>query len=82
MIIFKIKETNNVIDYNRKFHRLFYDVLVPAVYEKGNVILIQGEGANQKLIGFAEFADNKVKIVGAYFLRPQRDKTYVHEIRG
>ena len=31
VIIFKIKETNIVIDYNRKFQRLFYDVVVPTV---------------------------------------------------
>ena len=29
VIIFKIKETNNAIDYNRKFQRLFYDVGYP-----------------------------------------------------
>ena len=48
MIIFEIKETNIFIDYNRKFQRLFNDVVVPAVYEKENAILIQGDCANHK----------------------------------
>ena len=29
VIIFKIKEETHIIDYNRKFQRLFYDVAVP-----------------------------------------------------
>ena len=48
MIIFGIKEINIFIDYNRKFQRLFNDVVVPAVYEKENAILIQGDCVNQK----------------------------------
>ena len=48
MIIFEIKETNIFIDYNRKFQRLFNDVVVPTVYEKGDAILIQGDCVNQK----------------------------------
>ena len=59
MIIFEIKETNIVIDYNRNFQRLFYDLVVPTVYEKGHIILIQGDGVNQKLIGFVKFVDDK-----------------------
>ena len=79
MIIFKIKETNIVIDYNRKFQRLFYDVVVPTVFEKGDVILIQGDGVNLKLIGVVKCVDDKGKTVGVYFLRQERDTTYVRE---
>ena len=82
MIIFKIKETNIAIDYNRKFQRLFYDVVVPTVYEKGDVILIQGDGVNQKLTGVVKCVDDKEKTVGAYFLKQECDKTYVRERRG
>ena len=82
VIIFKIKETNIVIYYNRKFQRLFYDVVVPTVYEKGDVILIQGDGVNQKLIGIVKCVDDKEKTVCVYFLRQERDKTYVRERRG
>ena len=71
MIIFKIKETNTVTDY--RFHRLFYDVVVPTLCEKGSVILIQGEGVNEKLIDFVEFTDDKIASV--CFLRLGRNKT-------
>ena len=82
MIIFKIKETRIVIDYNRKFQRLFYDVVVPTEYEKGDVFLIQGDGVNQKLIYVVECVDEKEKTVVFHFLRQERDKRYARERRG
>ena len=81
LIIFKIKEPRIVIDYNRKFQRLFYDVVVPTEYEKGDVFLIQGDGVNQKLIYVVECVDEKEKTVVFHFLRQERDKRYVRDRR-
>ena len=44
--------------------------------------MIQGDGVNQKLIGVLKCDDDKEKTVGAYFLKQERDKTYVRERRG
>ena len=46
------------------------------------MILIQGDGVNQELISVVKCVDDKEKTVCVYFLRQERDKTYVRERRG